>query len=81
MLILGLAAKLNTLSTVIDVGIMGWGAPRLPKPQPCILSQLLGINEERFVCLFVDLSNIDFIFQKSLIILQEPIWDLNHYTS
>lgn len=81
MLILGLAAKLNTPNAVIDVSIMGWGVPGLPKPQPRFLSQLLSMKEKGFICLFVDISDMDFIFQKSLLILWEQIQDLNHYTS
>lgn len=81
MLILGLAAKLNTPNTVIDVSIMGWGVLGLPKPQPHFLSQLLSMKEKGFVYLFVDISDMDFIFQKSLVILWEQIQDLNHYTS
>lgn len=52
MLISGLAAKLGTSSAIIDVSIMGWGVPGLPKPWLCFLSQLLSMKEKR-ICLFV----------------------------
>lgn len=76
MLFPGLTGKLGTISVAAGPG-EHQGCPNC-SPMSIPTAQQEG---KGFVRLFVHISDMDFIFQKSLIILQEQIQDINCYTS